>query len=122
MIRTKPTPVVRLDDAAAPEIDDLVERLQRLLIEHPVAAQSAIAALIAEGRRHARTPVGTQLLAEIRHSELARRARITWESSVLNVIDERDDDPLPTALIDAFFGVLMSDEPEGLLTRTNPLE
>jgi hypothetical protein len=114
------TPVVEVGGSAA-EIETLVAALQRAVVEHPVAAQGLAAALIAEGRRFAETPAGAEWLERLAASELARQARVFWESSTLNMIDERADPPLPSAFVDAVLGAMMSQDLEGLLARTNPM-
>jgi hypothetical protein len=120
MNASRALPVVRIGTTES-EVEDLLERFQQLVLEHPVAAQAIVSALIAEGRRHAQTPDGVATLARIRRSELARRGRILWESSVLNMLEERDEHLLPSALIDAMLGALLSDDLEDRLTRSNPL-
>lgn len=113
---------VTVIEVGAPEaeIESLVGLLQRALVEHPVASQSLIAGLVAEGRRFARTPNGMAWLRRLQASELSRQARVVWESSALSMIDERADPPLPTALVDAALGAMRGDELEALLRRTHP--
>src|SRR5580693_1180923 len=44
-------------------LGEILRRAQLLLLKHPVAAQAAFAALIAEGRRFAATPEGAEWAA-----------------------------------------------------------
>jgi hypothetical protein len=100
--------------------DDLAQVLQDaqyLLLKHPVATQAAVRALVAEGRRFAETPDGRRWKTRLAGSELVRRARMLWQGSVLNMFEESPGTLLPSALLDAVMGALVSDELPALLAR-----
>ncbi len=87
------------------EADPLHEPLrlaQRLLLEHPAAAQRLFSALVAEGRQYAQTPEGAALARRLEGSELIRRGRIVWEVGTLNLLEESSPSVLPTRLLDLF--------------------
>ena len=101
MKRSKAVPSIRLPDAAdADPIARLVERAHRLLIKHPVAAQAAYRALVAEGARFAGTDEGKTWLARVEHSEQLRRLRPLWEAATLNLLDARSPSALPGQFIE----------------------
>ncbi len=100
--------------------DDLVsilEAAQIALLKHPVAAQAAMRALVAEGRQFAQTPAGKRWQARLADSELVRRGRMLWQGSVLNVLEETSDSLIPSALLDAILGALTSGDLTLLLAQ-----
>jgi hypothetical protein len=103
-----------------PPNDPVVELLQRaslLLLKHPVAAQAAFAALVAEGRRFAETPEGRRWKAALKSSELAWRGHALWEGSLLKVLEERADSPLPTAILEALIQAASRSDTTALLQQ-----
>ena len=81
----------------------LMRALQAVALEHPLAAQAAVSALIAEGRRFAVTPEGARWRDALVHSTLLHRARLAWETTTLVMLQEEPPDVLPTAYLDALF-------------------
>jgi hypothetical protein len=81
-------------------VADLIGRCQRLILKHPMAAQAAYQALVAEGRRFAQTDEGKQWRCRLEASEAVRRARSLWEAATLNVLDADCEVPLPGQLIE----------------------
>jgi hypothetical protein len=79
----------------------LLEQGARVLLQHPAAAQAAFSALVAEGRRFARTDEGRRWRDALAGSDLVRRGRALWEGSVLSVLEEDGQTVLPTTLLDA---------------------
>ncbi len=109
-------PRLRIGD---PEVR-LLERLRQLqfsLLRHPVAAQAAFSAIVAEGRRFAETEEGREWLLRLQDSDLARRGRVVWEVVTLKMLEERSPDPLPSAYLDALVKTCASEELEPLLAR-----
>jgi len=82
-------------------LERLVAQLSLIALRHPVAAQAVFTALVAEGRRFARTPEGQRWRAALASSEFVRRGRALWESSVLNLLEDDGDTVLPSAFGDA---------------------
>ena len=109
------TPIVLEEDE-----DELLRALQEaqlVLLKHPVAAQAALRALVAEGRRFAATPAGRRWRVKLAGSELVRRGRIAWQGSALTMLEERGDGMLPSSLLDAILGALTSGGLATLLSR-----
>ena len=119
--------VVREDNEAAlprfkvrAEEDELLGVLrsaQAALLEHPVAAQALFRALVAEGRRYARTPEGARWREALRGSELVQRARVVWEVGTLNVLEEDPEVVVPSRVLDAIARAAARDDLEPLLSR-----
>ena len=95
--------------------DDPLQRalaaLVRVLVHHPVAAQAAFTALIAEGRRFGRTPEGQSWKTALAGSELVRRGRARWESSALNFLVDDVVRVIPAAIFDALVRALSGHAP-----------
>jgi hypothetical protein len=107
-------PRVVIDDEDDPLVE-LLREAQLALLRHPVASQTAIRALVAEGRRFARTPDGRRWAARLAGSELVRRGRAAWEGSALGMFEETSDTMLPSSLVDAIVSVLARVDPSGLM-------
>ena len=100
--------------------DELVRILregQFLILRHPVAAQAALRALVAEGRRFAETAAGRRWKDRLARSELIRRGRMIWQGSVLNMLEENSDTPLPSAFLDALLAAAASEDLPALLSQ-----
>ncbi len=102
---------------AGDPVTTLLRHASLLLIKHPVAAQAAFGALVAEGRRFATTPEGQRWKAALEHSDLAWRGHALWEGSVLKVLEERGDSPLPTAILEALIQVTARGDMTALLQQ-----
>lgn len=85
------------DDALRVPLDTV----HRTILRHPVAAQAAFAALVAEGRAYAETDDGRALAEQLRGSELLERLRMVWESASLGMLERDPDVILPGALVEA---------------------
>jgi len=98
-------PVLRL-----PTPEDAITQLLRdassLVLKYPVTAQSIFSGLVAEGRRFASSPEGQAWRDALAGSEFVRRGRAVWEDSVLNMLEDRSDTILPTAIVDALVQAL----------------
>ncbi len=84
------------------ELSQLLAELRWLTLRHPVAARSAVRALVAEGRRFATTEEGRRWSERLRGSELVRRGQVLWEVGTWGSLESDDEHLLPTQVIDAF--------------------
>lgn len=78
----------------------LVAWAQRVVFKHPVAAQAAYRALVAEGARYAQTEEGRAWRARLEASEELRRLRPVWELATLNLLEGGGSSALPRQFID----------------------
>lgn len=101
--------------AGAGALPELLRGVQRALLEHPVAAQAAFTALIAEGRRFAATPEGADWMAALAGSDLVRQARQVWEAVSLNLLEDDPSTIVPSAYLEALLRAASSADLEGLL-------
>lgn len=99
------------------ETVELLRRLQGLLLQHPLAAQSAFSALMAEGRRFAATPEGAAWKAALAGSELVRNGRLLWDVLSLNLLEEEASTVVPSAYLEALFRAASSSDLEALMLR-----
>ncbi|MCP3100723.1 hypothetical protein LZ198_17780 [Myxococcus sp. K15C18031901] len=81
-------------------LEDLLMKAQLLVLHHPVAAQAAYAALVAEGRRFAESTEGAKWRDTLMDSPLVQRARTLWEKTTLSLLEEVPVGLLPSTLID----------------------
>jgi hypothetical protein len=93
------------DDAAvtadpSEPLIDFVRRAHRILLEHPVAAKAAYAALAAQGRAYAATRDGGELRARLAGSRRLRRASLLWRSLTMGMLDDQDPGELPATYLD----------------------
>ncbi len=95
----------------------LLRGFQRVLLEHPIAAQAAFSALVAEGRRYAETSEGAEWSRRLEGSELLRQGRRVWEAASLSMLETRPDAALPSSYIDALLSAADHPEVEALLRR-----
>lgn len=103
------------------ELSRLLFELRWLVIKHPVAAQAAFRALVAEGRSFATTAEGRAWRARLESSELVRRGAAVLELGTLGMLDGDSDRVLPTQLIDAFArAASRRDLEEALARRLEP--
>jgi hypothetical protein len=110
----------RRPDSAVSNDEELVQILregQFLILRHPVAAQAALRALVAEGRRVAETADGRRWRDRLARSELIRRGRMIWQGSVLNMLEEDSPTPLPSAFLDAVLAASASENLPTLLSQ-----
>lgn len=95
----------------------LFRRLQLLLLLHPIAAQSAFAALLAEGREFAKIPDGQRWAAGLSASETFRRAGQLWEALGLGILEDDPNTVLPSTYLEALMRALNSPELAALAKR-----
>jgi hypothetical protein len=102
---------------AGDELAGVLRRLQLLLLQHPLAAQAAFSALVAEGRRFATTPEGAAWKASLAGSELVRQGRPLWDALTFNLLEEDASTLVPSTYLEALFQAASSPELEALVRR-----
>jgi hypothetical protein len=95
-----PDLIIPEDGDGDDELAGVITSMQRGLLKHPVAAQAAYRALVAEGRRFEATEEGRQWRARLEASPELSRLRSLWEAGTFNVLQADEEAPLPGALID----------------------
>jgi hypothetical protein len=99
------------------EIVAILDSAQIALLKHPVAAQAAFAALVAEGRLFAETDSGRQWLEVLKSSELMRKLRWIWETTSLNMLEEDVNTIVPSTYLEALLRAAGTPDMEILLSR-----
>jgi hypothetical protein len=99
------------------EVLAVLRELQFVLLKHPVAAQAALRALVAEGRRFACTEEGRVWKERLAGSPLVRRGQTLWDGSAFDLFDPREDAVLPSAYVDAVLSALTDGDLQALLLR-----
>lgn len=102
-----------------PESDPsrLLREAQYVLLRHPVAGQAAFAALVAEGRRFARTEEGRSWRRRLEGSDLIRKGRVVWEVLSLKMLEENPPGLLPTTYLDSMVKAASTADLEPMLAR-----
>jgi hypothetical protein len=95
-------PTIELHDFEARAVR-VLRTLQLALLKHPVAAQAAFNALVAEGRKYGATVEGRQLREQLERSELVHRARLVFDFGTLSLLEHNPPEILPSAYIDVLF-------------------
>jgi len=103
-------------DPAEPLID-IVRRAHRILLEHPVAAKQAYAALAEQGRAFAATREGAELRGRLLGSRRLRRASLVWRSLTMGMLDDQDPGELPATYLDNLLRAIDRADLEQLLGR-----
>jgi hypothetical protein len=111
------TPPSAEADPADAELSALLRRAQALLFKHPIAAQAAFAALIAEGRRFAATPEGAEWAEALAGSALVHEGRRVWDAVGMNMLEDDPATIIPSAYLEALFQAARSANLDGLLGR-----
>jgi hypothetical protein len=96
---------------------DIVRRAHRILLEHPIAAKAAYAALAEQGRAFAATSEGTELRERLVRSRRLRRASLVWRSLTQGMLDDQDPGELPATYLDNLLRVIDRADLEQLLGR-----
>lgn len=99
------------------ELEQVLRAAQFVVLQHPVAAQAAFAALVAEGRRHASTPEGQARRARLGRSPLLRRVREAFEVGTFNLLEADPQGVLPSAYVDVVMLAAGAGGLEPLLAR-----
>ena len=105
------------DIDAYAELTALLGQLQGAILKHPVAAQAAFAALVAEGRAFAKTPEGRAWHQRLASSPLVERGRSLWELTTLGVLEDDRSVVVPSRILDAFVKLAHENLVETVLTR-----
>jgi hypothetical protein len=105
--------VVHDDDEV---VVSLLRTLQMIVLKHPEASRAAFSALVAEGRRFARTESGARWRARLRGSALINRAALVWQTATMNLLDS-DGTALPSSFIDAITMAASGPDRDALLAR-----
>ena len=106
-------PTLSLEDPA--EAAGLIRRLQGFVLKHPLAAQAAFAALVAEGEAFARTPEGEVWRERLAGSDLIHRARMALDLPGLSLLTRSTETALPSSFLDALFTLASSRRPDEIL-------
>ncbi|QSQ23449.1 hypothetical protein JY651_00220 [Pyxidicoccus parkwayensis] len=104
----------------AGDVAALVQRARLLLLQHPIAAQAAFSALVAEGRRFAATPEGRTWATALAASPLMRHASALWGALGLDMLEEDPNTVLPTAWLDAL--LRSAESPNLAAARASPAD
>lgn len=99
------------------QIERALGRLHRALFKYPMAVQAAFSALVAEGRRFAQTPEGSEWKERLSRAEETGRARMLWEVLSLSSFTEHNDNPLPTVMVDTLVHTIRTKKLEPLLSK-----
>jgi hypothetical protein len=83
-----------------PQLTAAVASAHRLLLVHPVAAKSAFSALVAQGRRYARSESGQELRNKLARSPQVRKASLLWRSLSQGMLCEHEPGELPETYLD----------------------
>lgn len=110
-------PIPTIDIGEEAESLALLRHLQGAVLEHPVAAQAAFAALVREGRAFSRTPEGMEWACRLSASRLVEKGRAIWEVATLNVLEEDSSTIVPSRILDAFVKLTHEHAVETLLAR-----
>jgi hypothetical protein len=97
-------------------LDEVLRAIQRVIFEHPTAAQAIFRALVAEGRAFAATEEGRRWAERLVDSPLVRRGRLIWDVATMRALDDDPDVVLPSALADAFVSLTAKEALEPLLS------
>ncbi len=76
---------------------------QHLMMRYPVASRRAIEAFCEEGKRFSQTEEGRALKEKLGRSGAMRKARTVWETTTLNLMEEREEALLPSMMLEALF-------------------
>lgn len=100
----------------APEGPDIFRRVHDILFAHPGATQAIFKALVAEGRKFARTQEGAELACRLHGSELAARGRTAWEVVGMSAFTEHEHG-LPSVVLNEFARAIAIDGLERTLAQ-----
>jgi hypothetical protein len=86
-------------------------------VQHPLAAQAAFSALLAEGRCFAGTPEGAAWKAALAGSDMVRHGRPLWEALSLNSLEEEPSAVVPSSYLEAIYRAVSFTGLEGLIRQ-----
>jgi hypothetical protein len=103
-------------DADGPLLRVLADA-HRALLQHPIAAKAAHAALAAEGRRFAATDEGARLKERLTRSREVQRAALLWRALTMGMLGDDDEAVLPSTWLDNLMCAAGRHDLERLLAR-----
>lgn len=112
----KEVPFIRFDEPDE-ELARVLEGLRDVLLRHPIAAQAAFAALVAEGRRYATTEEGLAWYERLVESELLDRVRLVWDAAGMTAFVAEPSEALPSVFVEGVVRAAASSGLEPLLSR-----
>lgn len=95
---------VEIDEHA--ELVTVIAHAQRAIFEHPIAAQAAFAALVAEGREFQKTAEGAAWRERLERSPLREKAEAIWEGLTLNILEQDKQTVVPSRIVDLLVKLL----------------
>ncbi len=102
------------DTTDGADVARVIDTLQLVVLKHPVAAQAAYRAFVAEGRRFAATEEGRSWHARLERSPEMQRLRSLWEAATFNVLRADETSALPGPFIDLIAQVVSRADVEHL--------
>ncbi len=109
-------PTIALHDIDATTLR-ILQSVQRLLLQHPIAFQAAYSALIAEGRQFEKTSEGQALKARLERSPLVQQLRYVFDLTTFSLLEREEPETLPSAYIDTLFMLASSHRSDDILDR-----
>jgi hypothetical protein len=109
-------PTIELHDFETQAVR-VLRTLQLALLKHPVAAQAAFSALVAEGRKFAATAEGSAIRDKLERSELVHRAHLVFDFGTLSLLEDNPPEVLPSAYIDVLFMLGGSERADDVLEQ-----
>jgi hypothetical protein len=89
---------------------------QDMLWRNPSGARTLIQALVAEGRRFARTPEGSRLKTTLASSELAGQGRMIWQAFGLDAFLGETPETTPSEWLESILEALQTADLESALS------
>ncbi len=119
MSRRVPHAVVRRRDD---EVLAWLREARLQMLRHPVAAQALFSALVAEGRRFASTEDGRAWKARLQDSQVLRDARVVWDMTTAEMLQEDPPSILPTTFLDAMMQAASNPQLTALIERFQAMD
>lgn len=102
--------------ASGDDLGDALREAQLAILRFPRLVQVLVQTLVEEGRRFAATPDGLRWQTRLARSELVRRGQVAWDRSALGMLDQEHGSVVPSMLIDAIIGAILSGDLSAVLT------
>lgn len=109
-------PTIELHDVDATTLR-ILQSVQRLLLQHPIAFQAAYSALIAEGQQFEKTSEGQVLTARLERSPLVQQLRYIFDLTTFSLLEREEPEALPSAYIDILFMLAANQRSDDILDR-----
>ena len=111
------TPPVSVEIDQDAELVAVLEHARRALFAHPIAAQAAFSALVAEGREFSKTREGAIWQERLLNSGMIEKAETIWEGVALNVLEDDETTVVPSLILDALVKLLHERAVDAVLTK-----